>query len=174
LVDYIENSDEPIVLVYFGDHLPGFSNGMDFFDILDYDIDINGTLEQRLRVYETPYVIWQNKNAKKISHIDKNLKTAQLPDNNLISSNYLGSLLLELMDMDDLSPLYKFSNQLRKELPVIATQTFMDGNSNLKEVLTTEEQEKLDFLKGWEYYKLFEETVTESKTTSKSSAKEPQ
>lgn len=174
LVTYIENSNEPIVLVYFGDHLPGFSNGMDFFDILDYDININGTLEERLRVYETPYVIWQNETAKKISHIDQNLKDARLPDNNLISSNYLGSLLLELMDMDHLSPLYEFSNQLRKELPVIATQTFMDGKRNFKEILTTKEQEKVDFLKGWEYYKLFEETVTETKTTSKSSTKEIQ
>ena len=135
LVDYIEASDEPIVLVYFGDHLPGFSNGMDFFDILDYDININGTLEQRLKVYETPYVIWQNESAKKISHIDENIKKVQLPPNKVISSNYLGSLLLELMNMDGLSPLYEFSNELRKELPVIANQTFMDGNGDRKSVV---------------------------------------
>ncbi len=161
LVDYIEASDEPIVLVYFGDHLPGFSNGMDFFDILDYDININGTLEQRLKVYETPYVIWQNESAKKISHIDENIKKVQLPPNKVISSNYLGSLLLELMNMDGLSPLYEFSNELRKELPVIANQTFMDGNGNYKENVTPEEQKKISFLKVWQYYKLFDETIKE-------------
>lgn len=42
LKEYAEDSDEPIVLVYFGDHLPGFSNGMEFFDLLDYPIDANG------------------------------------------------------------------------------------------------------------------------------------
>ena len=32
LVNYFSNSDEPVVLVFFGDHLPGFSNGMTYFD----------------------------------------------------------------------------------------------------------------------------------------------
>ena len=54
LKEYAEGSDEPIVLVYFGDHLPGFSNGMEFFDLLDYPIDANGSPEEQLAVYETP------------------------------------------------------------------------------------------------------------------------
>ena len=33
LADYFSNCDEPVVLVFFGDHLPGFSNGMEFFDM---------------------------------------------------------------------------------------------------------------------------------------------
>ena len=70
--EYAEDSDEPIVLVYFGDHLPGFSNGMEFFDLLDYPIDANGSPEEQLAVYETPYLIWQNESAKAL----ENTKTA--------------------------------------------------------------------------------------------------
>ena len=72
LKEYAEGSDEPIVLVYFGDHLPGFSNGMEFFDLLDYPIDANGSPEEQLAVYETPYLIWQNESAKAL----ENTKTA--------------------------------------------------------------------------------------------------
>lgn len=159
LVDYISDSEEPIVLVYFGDHLPGFKNGMEFFDILDYDIDINGTLEQRLRVYETPYVIWENEAAKEIAPITKNYKTANLPKNNLISSNYLGTTMLELLGLEGLSPLYDYSNSLRKELPVITNEIFYDGNSNYIESISKQQKEKIDYLKGWQYYKLFDETI---------------
>ena len=93
--EYAKSSDEPIVLVYFGDHLPGFSNGMQFFDLLDYPIDANGSPEEQLAVYETPYLIWQNESAKAL----KNTKTAAeigLPENGLISSQFLGSAVNEL------------------------------------------------------------------------------
>lgn len=103
LKEYAEGSDEPIVLVYFGDHLPGFSNGMEFFDLLDYPIDANGSPEEQLAVYETPYLIWQNESAKAL----ENTKTAAeigLPEDGLISSQFLGSAVLELF-LSDYEPL---------------------------------------------------------------------
>ena len=72
LLKELDTIEEPVVVVYFGDHLPGFSNGMDFFDILDYDIDIEGTTQQRLAIYETPYFIWQNESAKNTTKILEN------------------------------------------------------------------------------------------------------
>lgn len=159
MIDHFEKSDEPVVLVYFGDHLPGFTNGMDFFDILDYDIDINGTVEERLGVYETPFLIWQNESAKKIAPISENLEKAQLPDNLILSANYLGALVLELLGIEQISPLYDFSNAFRKELPVITNQSFMDADSNFSEEVTPEQQEKIDLLKGWVYYKLFNQRI---------------
>lgn len=159
LVEYMEASTEPIVLVYFGDHLPGFSNGMDFFDILDYDINIDGTIPQRLRVYETPYVIWQNSSAKAITPMANYLEQAALPEQNIISSNYLGSLLMELMGYQGLSPLYDESNALRKELPVITSHSFLQGNGEYIEEIPPELQQKINHLHGWQYFKLFDEII---------------
>jgi len=163
LTDYAEQSEEPIVLVYYGDHLPGFSNGMSFFDLLDYNIDINGSLEERLRVYETPYVIWENDAAKKIAPYDEALLQE---DTSLISSNYLGAYLLELLGMGDLSPLYQYTNDLRKELPVMSDTIFVDSNKNYKEEVTPALRQKLNTIKGWQYYKLFDEVIKKKSPNS--------
>ncbi len=159
LVDYISNSKEPIVLVYFGDHLPGFSNGMDFFDKLDYDIDINGTLEQQMRVYETPYVIWENDAAAKSAPFSKDTTKINPNNSKIISSNYLGAMLVELMGMDGLSPLYDYANTLRKDLPVSANEIFLDTQGNYFNKQTKSQAEKIQLLKYWQYYKLFDETI---------------
>lgn len=159
LVEYIENSPEPIVLVYFGDHLPGFSNGMAFFDKLKYDIDINGTLEQQLRVYETPYVIWENTAAAKITPLAKNHANQNPNHFQQISSNYLGAMLIELLGMDGLSPLYDYNNKLRKELPVITNEIFLDTDGNTFQSHTKSKSEEIQLLKYWQYYKLFDENL---------------
>ena len=83
LVTELDKLEEPVVLVYFGDHLPGFANGMDFFEILDYDIDIEGTTKQKLAIYETPYFIWQNESAKNSTKILQNRQKIALPKQNI-------------------------------------------------------------------------------------------
>ena len=134
LKEYAEGSDEPIVLVYFGDHLPGFSNGMEFFDLLDYPIDANGSPEEQLAVYETPYLIWQNESAKAL----ENTKT-------------------ELFLSDYESPLQHENNQLRRELPVCAKNIYVDANGIYKTEISEEQQKTLQRLINWQYYKLFDE-----------------
>lgn len=158
LKEYAENSDEPIVLVYFGDHLPGFSNGMEFFDLLDYPIDANGTLAEQLAVYETPYFIWQNNSAKALyGDMKERAEALELPENGLISSQFLGSTVLELFVPGYESPLHHFNNQLRKSLPVCANNIYVDPEGDYIESLSTEQQEMVKTMKGWQYYKLFDE-----------------
>ena len=161
LVSYAESSEEPIILVYFGDHLPGFSNGMEFFDILDYPIHPNGTPEEQLAVYETPFVIWANDSAAAVCDFRENMEKAQLPENRLISSHYLGALLVELMGLDGLSPLYDFNNTLRKELPVLSNMYSVASDGTYLEELPPAQKEKLSQLIQWQYYKLFDEKLPE-------------
>ena len=68
-------------------------------NILDYDIDMNGTPEQQLAVYETPFLIWQNDAAKEMGAI--NTEDVVMPENMTINANYLGALLLEYMGYVD-------------------------------------------------------------------------
>ena len=155
---YAENSDEPIVLVYFGDHLPGFSNGMEFFDLLDYPIDANGTPEEQLAVYKTPYFIWQNDSAKAL-YGDINAKAAalELPSDGLMSSQFLGTTVLELFAQGYESPLHQLNNKLRTELPVCAKNIYVDRNGVYTEYISAEQQEMVKTLKNWQYYKLFDD-----------------
>ncbi len=155
LADYFEKSNEPVVLVYFGDHLPGFSNGMDFFKILNYNIDSNGTAEQLLNVYKTPFMIWQNSASKEIFTLEKNHQ--ELKDGSTISANYLGAYLLEILEMEGLSPMADFSNSLRKELPVLTNSNFLLNNGEYTSQLSEELLKEVETLKNWVYYKMFDE-----------------
>lgn len=158
LKEYAENSEEPIVLVYFGDHLPGFSNGMEFFDLLDYPIDANGTPEEQLAVYETPYFIWQNDSAEALcGNIKDSAAKLELPENGLMSSQFLGTTVLELFVPGYESPLHQLNNMLRKELPVCANTIYVDADGNYTEFISAEQQEMVKTLKNWQYYKLFDE-----------------
>jgi len=159
LLKELDTIEEPVVVVYFGDHLPGFSNGMDFFEILDYDIDIEGTTEQRLAIYETPYFIWQNESAKNSTKILENKQKIALPKPNIISSHYLGAMTMELLGLEGLSPFYDYVNNMRKELPVVTEGAYLQGNGKYKEEITQGESIKIDYLAGWQYYKLFDQKI---------------
>ncbi len=154
IADYLENIDEPVILVFFGDHLPGFSNGMEFFDLLDYDIDPNGNLEEQLKLYSTPFLIWENDAAAKTTNFKA--KTIGLEQNMVLSANYLGSMVTQLAGIENLSPFYKFENELRTYLPVIRDETFLFNNSYTTE-LPNNILSELDTLKHWSYYKVFDD-----------------
>lgn len=155
---YAEQSEEPIVLVYFGDHLPGFSNGMEFFDLLEYPIDANGTLQEQLAVYETPYFIWANDAAKALPST-RTAADIDLPENGRISSQFLGAALLDLVVLDYESPLFAYDNDLRKKLPVCAKNIYVDIEGNYTDTISAEEMESVTHLQQWQYYKLFDETL---------------
>ena len=157
LVDYFEASSEPVVLIYFGDHLPGFSNGMDFFDILDYNIDANGTAEQLFNVYKVPFMIWQNSASKQFFSIRENAKGIKLPNDNIISSNYLGSTILELIGIKGLSPVLDLSNKLRKEIPVLDNKVFKLINGEYVDEIDEELDSDVNLMRQMVYYKLFDE-----------------
>jgi len=153
LTDYLEEADEPFVVVYFGDHLPGFSNGMEFFDILDYDININGTVKERIAVNEVPFLIWQNDAAKETNAIDT--RDAVMPDNMCINSAYLGALILEYMGYGDATEYMAFVNDMRKTLPVYANNCYMDINGNYFDYLDETISEKVAYHKAYAYHEMF-------------------
>ena len=159
LRDYAEASSEPIVIVYFGDHLPGFSNGMDFFRLLDYPIDANGTLEERLALYETPFLIWQNDAAKDQLAFSESVQKTNLPESGIMNAHYLGALLTQLLGIEGLSPLYDYVNEVRQFLPVSRNTIFVDSNGNFSNSPSQEQKEEITKHSAWQYYKLFDQST---------------
>lgn len=157
LTETLNESDEPVVVVYFGDHLPGFSNGTEFFDLLDYDIDPNGTMEEMMGVYETPYLIWQNDAAQAQMDLCSRAEEIGLSDGSIISSNFLGAAVMDLMGFGEISPLIAYDNEVRQVLPVVTTGLCMRADGTFTEELTEEEQEMVNRLSQWTYYKMFDE-----------------
>ena len=54
-IEQLRELDRPVVVVFFGDHQPGFSR-----DINEAFYDDDGSAEYVQRVYRTPYLIWAN------------------------------------------------------------------------------------------------------------------
>lgn len=153
LVNYFSATDEPVVLVFFGDHLPGFPGALSLFEQLELPIGWGGDIEERLNVYKTPFFIWQNDSAKALSDITaKDL----FPENGLISANYLGSALLELLGLNGLSAYLEFSNELLAELPVVTLQSFMAADGTFLEEAPEALLPEVRNMQGWVYYQLFD------------------
>lgn len=159
LVNYFENCDEPVVLVFFGDHLPGFSNGMSYFSQFRPDIDLNGNQWQLLKAYETPYFIWANDAAEDMTSFSENLENINMPPNNTMSSFYLGSTLLQLLNLDGISSFYEYINEMRDSLPIALSDLYMYSDGTLTESISDSYIETLDYYKKWIYYKIFDEEV---------------
>ena len=159
LVDYFEDSDEPVVLVFFGDHLPGFSNGMSYFSEFRPDIDLNGNQWQLLKAYETPYFIWANDAALETTNFSENVENMDMPANNTMSSFYLGSMLLELLDLDGISSFFEYVNDMRTSIPIVFDDLYMLSDGTLATVLSDDQNQLLDYYKKWVYYKIFDEEV---------------
>lgn len=63
LTDYLRGSDEPTVLVLFGDHNPWMGDGNSVYTALGIDFDL-GTETGFRNYYSTRYIIWANDAAK--------------------------------------------------------------------------------------------------------------
>ena len=160
LVNYFESIDEPVVLVFFGDHLPGFSNGMSYFSQFRPDIDLNGNQWQQMKAYETPFFIWANDVALKTTNFSENAKNIKMPVNDIISSFYLGTTVMELLDMGNISPLFGFVNELRGSLPVASSNVYMYPDGTLSDTIDESKTADIQKYKEWIYYKLFDDEIS--------------
>ncbi len=65
MVDVVEQMEEPVVVVLFGDHKPWGGNGNEVYRNLGINFD-TATLEGFYEYYATPYLIWANTAAKQV------------------------------------------------------------------------------------------------------------
>ncbi|MDO4531249.1 MAG: hypothetical protein Q4C06_04640, partial [Bacillota bacterium] len=121
-------------------------------------IDANGSPEEQLAIYKTPYLIWQNDSAEALSgDLQEKAAMLALPENGLISAQFLGTTLLELYTPTYESPLHHHNAALRRELPVCNKNIYVDAEGNYTESVPEAQQEMVQIMKNWQYYKLFDE-----------------
>lgn len=85
LVDYFSTYEEPTIILMFGDHQPSVEQ--EFLDLV-YNVGDDGmSMEEYMRKYEVPYLIWAN----------YDLPQMELPTTSL---NFLGQQLLRLAGIE--------------------------------------------------------------------------
>ena len=74
-----------------------------------------------------------------------------------ISSNFLGSAFMKLLGYDYISPLWQFSNTIMESFPVITEYFYVNSENEIIDTLDENDREHINQLKGWTYYKIFDE-----------------
>ena len=155
LVDYFSATDEPVVLAFWGDHLPYLGDNQLGYAELGSEVALSE--EERsdpLCSYETPYVIWANDAAAEILDWDAAVEALDLPENHELSASFLGAALVELTGRTGESPWFDFLNQLRRELPVVQKKNYLTMDGTYTKIISTEQEQLIDQWRKWSYYKL--------------------
>jgi len=155
LVNYFTASGEPVVLVFWGDHLPYLGDNQLCYDELGMGLTPEtGGSASYLASYETPYVIWANDAAARTLDWDSAVSALELPADGTISACFLGSAVLDLTGRENESAWFAYVSQVRRELPVIQRQTYVTADGAISASLTARQQSLVDKLRRWSYYKL--------------------
>ena len=111
LIEQLRASDEPTILLMFGDHLPSFQS--DFYTAFAAPSDESA--ESQVRKFTTPYIIWAN----------YDVDLSDVPD--MISVNFLAPYLLKAAGIP-LNDYYQYLYDLSQEYPVISMSGIIDAD----------------------------------------------
>lgn len=114
LLDYFSHSDEPTMIVMFGDHQPSVED--EFFDEVYGTPSYEVPVQDRLMWYETPFIIWTNYEQPS-------------KDMGKLGAVYLSSYVLKLAGLD-MTPYNRFLLDLSQTYPVLHFLGFYDKEGN--------------------------------------------
>ncbi|OXM84975.1 hypothetical protein CF651_18360 [Paenibacillus rigui] len=142
LIDHFEQSDEPTVIVFYGDHLPMLG--------MDYDVYKQGglisqsaqwSLEENRRMHSVPFVMWSN----------LDLPKQQVPT---ISDSFLGSFVLDTLQMEKPAS-FALGDQLRRQTPGLLRDLVVDAEGGLHQTVPEASRELVNQYKELQYDQLF-------------------
>jgi len=152
LVSELKNLDEPVVLLYFGDHLPFLNSDYEGYKALNFNIGQGKGVEAFVNHYSTPYFIWSNDAAKEL--IKKN--TGKVPEGEApeISTCFLGPELQKYLGFTP-SPYFEFLSRLQESMPVVTHYYYKQDGEYVTE-LSSENQKLLSDYRKLQYYMMFD------------------
>ena len=149
LVDYFTDREEPVVLVFFGDHLPYLGDNQLAYAEMGMAAEENWS---SLTSYETPFVIWANDSAAEELEWEAAAADLALPEH--LSAAFLGASVLELTDRAEESAWFRFLCQLRRETPVVQKNFCLLGDGTATQTLGEGLSAAILQWRQWSYYKL--------------------
>ena len=164
LTAYFAERSEPVVLVFYGDHLPYLGDNQKGYAELGSEVAIaENDRTDILCSYKTPYVLWANDAAADTLNWNEAVAALDLPEDGVLSASFLGSVLLDLTGRAGESPWFDFLSSVRRLVPVVQKKTYIltDGELIANRDLLERTDETAAALKAairkwrcWSYYKL--------------------
>lgn len=154
LTEFYSAQSEPVLLIFFGDHLPYLcDNRAGYRELGLAAADASGA-EDPFAAYTAPYLIWCNEAGAELLDFDRAIESLELPGSGRMSACYLGAAVLELTGRGEASSWFEFLNEARRELPVIHGGTYMDTDGDTFFELGAEQSALLSKMRCWTYYKM--------------------
>ena len=147
LRDYFAERSKPVVLVFFGDHLPYLGDNQLGYRELGFTEETNWS---DLTSYETPYVIWANNAA--VEELDWENAVAGLDLRETVSASFLGAAVVELTGRE--TAWSTFLNGLRREASVVQKETYLLANGTVTDAPEQALADNLLKWRQWSYFKL--------------------
>lgn len=144
LIDHFGQSDEPTVIVMYGDHLPMLGYSYDVYNqggLIRTDRSENWTLEELKQMRSVPFVMWAN---------------FELPADNVpaISASFLGSYVMDTLGLEKPAP-FAVNWDVYSEIPGLLRNLVVDTEQNLYNSPPDYVQEELDRYRMLQYDLLF-------------------
>lgn len=154
LTEFYSAQSEPVLLVFFGDHLPYLGDNRQGYAELGLPAaEIVGG-EDPYAAYTAPVLIWCNDAAAEALDFENAVDALDLPEDGRISTCYLGAAVLELTGRGEVSPWFAFLNEMRRELPVLHNGFYESADGVISTEPTAEQSELVSRMRCWAYYKL--------------------
>ena len=161
LTEYFDGRDEPVLLVFWGDHLPAMGANFGAYREIGLTTGDESNVDSALDTYATPYVIWANEAFDRAYGFQKRVDALDMGADDRISDIYLGELVYELLDMQGTDAYFDYLSQARRTLPVICMGRYALPDGTLTDTLTPDQQAVEDKLHKWTYYRVVDERMTE-------------
>lgn len=117
LIENLKQSDEPTVVVFFGDHLPTLSQ--EFYRYVFGETDEEMSFEEYQNYYLTPFLIWANYDIEERENV-------------LTSTNYLGAMTLKTSGVE-LTKYQQYLLQLEEKVPAFSGTSYYGKDGKFHE-----------------------------------------
>ena len=127
LIDYFEKQEDPVVIVFFGDHQPKLEN--DFYDRIKNKPKSEWNAEDNLSMQVTPYLIWSNYDFE-----------GQAEDED-ISVNFLQQKVLRAAGLET-TAYDNYEAALVKDYPIVSVKGIVDKDGNYQNVRDAKKEDR--------------------------------
>ncbi len=144
LIDHFKDSEEPTVIVFYGDHLPMLGLSYDVYKqagFIHTDNEAEWTLEETKKMHSVPFVVWSN-----VSLPKQNIPT--------LSDSFLGSFMLNLMNMDKPAS-FAFNYELSQKIPGLLRNLVVDSDQGLYQKVPDAVKQDVEKYKELQYDSMF-------------------
>jgi phosphoglycerol transferase MdoB-like AlkP superfamily enzyme len=144
LIDHFKQSNEPTIIMFYGDHLPMLGNDYDVFHqsgFVQSGKPAEWSLEETKKMHSVPFVMWSNMSLPK-------------EDFTIMSNSFLGPYVLDKLKMEMPAP-FALNYEVSRKVPGLIANLVVDADQKLYAKVPEKDKAIIEQYKEVQYDELF-------------------